>query len=105
DQLRLGLLRRGLVLATALAEDLGGVEAALALALERGDLVPLALLLLGLEGVDEHAELADTLALAGLHRRLHVLLDLREDAHGLKRSAPRCGAICVKTGGAQHQRE
>src|SRR5215207_6465672 len=69
-----------------------GVEPSLALALERPDLVPLALFLLGLEGVDEHAELADPFALAGPHRGLHVLLDLLEDAHRRKRSVLRDAA-------------
>src|SRR4051812_12460854 len=105
DQLRLRLLGLGLLRSVALAQRLGGVEPALALALQRGDLVTLALLLLGLERVDEHAQLADALALAGLHRDLHVLLDLLEDAHRLKRSRRRGCPVRLQAGRAQHEHE
>src|SRR5262245_17783548 len=81
DQLRLGLLGVGLLRPVSLPQGFGCIQAPLALALERSDLVPPALLLLGLEGVDEHAQPADPLPLAGLHRGLHVLLNLLEDAH------------------------
>jgi hypothetical protein len=81
DQLGLRLLALRLIGAASFAERLGRIQPSLPLALQRGDLVTRALLLLGLEGVDDHAEPADAVALASLHRRLHVLLDLLEDAH------------------------
>src|SRR4051812_46167171 len=105
DQPRFRLLSVGLVGPVALAQRLGGIEPPLALALERGDLVPLALLLLGLERVDEHAQLTDPLALAGLHRGLHVVLDLLEDAHRLKRSRRRGCPVGLEAGSAQHKRQ
>src|SRR6185312_16800636 len=98
-------LRLRLIGPVALAKGLGGIEAPLALALERCDLVALALLLLGLQGVDEHAEPADTLLLACLHRGLHVLLHLFEDAHRLNRSSLGCGAIRLQPGRAEDERQ
>ena len=84
DQRRLALLAAGEVLAPGLAVGAGGLEPALALALEHRHLVGLAPggVLVGLlELVAHEPQRADALAVAALHCGGDVLLDALEQRH------------------------
>ena len=72
DQLRLALGLAGQVVAAALAEGLGGLQPALALALEHLDLVAGAVLLRLLQLGHHHAQRARALAVARLQRGVGV---------------------------------
>src|SRR5213080_3444322 len=87
DQLRLGLLGTGTVLASAPAEALGRLQPLLALPPQNGELVVLAQLRVLLQRAREHAQRTDPIALAGLHRLAGVGLNLLEDAHGYRVAA------------------
>ncbi len=83
DQLALGLLAAGEILAPAVAEGLGGLETALALAAQHGELVVRALLG-GLLQLGEHEpQRPDLVLFPGAHRVLEVGFDLLEDRHAL----------------------
>src|SRR2546426_377021 len=75
DQLRLALLLLGELTATAPAELLRGVQAALALAPQHGELVAVALLRVLLELRQDESQGPNAILLAGLHGRRHVCLD------------------------------
>ena len=82
----LALLGRGLLLAAACAERLGGLDAPLPLALQDLQLLllaqwPLQLLLRALESVEDQAERVATLGVPRTHRILQLVVDLLDQAH------------------------
>src|SRR5215218_4096846 len=79
DHLRLGLLGRRAIVPAPLAEGGRRFDAPLALAPKDRDLVTLALLRVLLKGAGDHAQSADTVALASLHRVASVRLNAFEN--------------------------
>ena len=72
------------VRAAPVAVRLGGLQAALALALEHLHLIGAVVLFGLLEGVRDHAQRVHALALARLHRGPYVILHLIQQRHRLQ---------------------
>ena len=81
DQARLGLLAVGELGAAGVAKRGRGLQAALALAAQDGELVALALLGGLLQLAEDEPQRADTFLLAGPHRGGDVLLDRVDQRH------------------------